>query len=165
MIPKEDRSDGYYHNRISWVMSIPLFVVLLVVNYEPERIDLWLIKPFLAMFGCGIVGMVMSPDLDLEGWSISKSNWRKFPIIGTVMQYVWHLLWLPYAKMNPHRGRSHTILGSIDRLLYLAPLWIWIYHLMDAPILFFIEIIGHLWLGIFVSDMGHIYRDGTGFKI
>lgn len=162
---EEEKSDGYYHNRISRAISIPLFIVLLIINYEPERIDLWIIKPFLAFLGCGVLGLVMSPDLDLEGWSISKSNWKKIPIIGNVFQYIWHLIWLPYAKMSPHRGRSHTIWGSLDRILYLFPLWIWIYHVWDVPIIFYLEVIGHLWLGLLVSDAGHIYRDKTGFKI
>lgn len=62
-----------------------------------------------------IGGIFITPDYDLEGVTITEGLIRKIPVVGEV----WVAMWYPYALLNPHRGRSHTPIGTIERQLYL----------------------------------------------
>lgn len=63
----------------------------------------------------GSIAIIVTPDYDLEGVTITEAIIRKIPVAGII----WVMLWYPYALLNPHRGRSHTWLGTVERQLYL----------------------------------------------
>lgn len=65
-------------------------------------------------FVCGLlVGLFISPDVDLR-YTYSKRKMRqKLPLIG----YLAYLWFLPFA-LGKHRGLSHTYLGTLMR-------WAW----------------------------------------
>lgn len=163
------KPDGYYHNRISIIFSfISLIPIGFCAAYQGE--NYWL-RIFLAWFGCAIAGCVITPDLDQESWTTAKTNWNKIPVIGWVFQYIWGFYWHPYALVNPHRGRSHTIWGTFDRILYLLPIVLGIFYLFHfgqgykAFLKFpYMEYI-YFNLGLLISDLGHILRDKYNLQL
>ncbi len=74
-----------------------------------------------------ILGILLTPDLDLVGGSISQRQVRRGA--GSIIGLLWSMLWYPYAKLLGHRSFwSHTpIIGTIIRVLYAfgIPLLIW----------------------------------------
>jgi uncharacterized metal-binding protein len=73
--------------------------------------------------GC-LVGLVVTPDLDVRHWDThSETIVRRSG--GCFVGAMWNLIWIPYAYLIPrHRHPlSHwPILGTLLRLLYLAAL-------------------------------------------
>lgn len=71
------------------------------------------------MYGAGcLVGILVMPDLDVDGGNITDSFIRKvFP----PAQWLWRTIWTPYSKFIPHRSPlSHApILGTVLRIGYL----------------------------------------------
>jgi len=75
---------------------------------------------FAAGAGC-LAGIYLTPDLDVGYWAriqSMKEIKKSFPVLGRV----WHIIWLPYAIMLPHRSVwSHwPIIGTAVRLAYLS---------------------------------------------
>jgi uncharacterized metal-binding protein len=71
------------------------------------------------MYGAGVlVGVLISPDLDVDKGNVSDSLIRR---VSRPAQWAWRLAWQPYAWSVPHR---HTIshfpfLGTLLRLWYI----------------------------------------------
>ena len=74
----------------------------------------------LAAAGCGVGGIVLSPDLDMAQ-EITESERLVIRRLGP-LGWLWTLLFWPYGILVPHRDwKSHApIIGTLGRLLYLA---------------------------------------------
>ncbi|HPH95371.1 MAG TPA: DUF2227 family putative metal-binding protein [Anaerolineaceae bacterium] len=117
-----------------------------------------------------LLGIILTPDLDLVGGSISQRQVRKST--GNIIGLIWAMLWYPYAKLLGHRSFwSHTpIIGTIIRIIYVfgLPLLLWSMlwqagHVSVPPP---IPVLGQLdpllfWvlLGLSVSDLFHWLMD------
>lgn len=74
-------------------------------------------NPYLYVAGC-VVGLLVTPDLDINHGNISDTFIRRvFP----PAQWIWRLLWTPYALILPHRSiYSHfPFLGTLVRIGYI----------------------------------------------
>lgn len=72
----------------------------------------------LSSGGGALVGIVLSPDLDVDDGFIGMYYLRRiFPPLG----WVWRALWFPYAKVVGHRSlASHLpLVGTLGRVIYL----------------------------------------------
>lgn len=76
--------------------------------------------PAAAAFGAGaLVGIVLTPDLDLQTGSISQRSMGRF---GLIVATFWRMWWIPYAALLGHRSFwSHTpVIGTVIRLVYVG---------------------------------------------
>lgn len=102
-----------------------------------------------------LAGVLLSPDLDQDGLTISETKvLRFFWILGVL----WFLYWLIYAKLIPHRHwLSHMpIIGTAGRLLFLAPLWWLLFGRLGLE--FRPELLWCVY-GLVLSDVVHWIRD------
>lgn len=113
----------------------------------------------------GWLGHVITPDSDHHKITYMEGRLLRFNrILGTL--WLWY--WIPYERMNPHRGRSHTWPGgTLVRMAYL--LWPFI---VGSFYLYFSYFYGaenfirmlSCWLVLFVGwsiqDWVHIIQDG-----
>ena len=71
-----------------------------------------------------MLGLLLTPDLDVNAGSISEEEVRELSPFG---ENLWWMYWFPYRQTLPHRSPfSHwPIIGTIGRLLYISiPYWI-----------------------------------------
>lgn len=123
----------------------------------------------IAGAGC-FSGIVISPDLDLAGRTISERLMIRW--MGLLGQ-VWIMLWLPYACFSKHRGVSHVpFVGTLSRVLYLAVFYMGLhiflqhYFMMDLlawPQVHWQQILIFA-IGLAISDIGHWVLDGFAFR-
>ncbi len=82
--------------------------------------------------------------------------------------FFWHAYWLPYAFAITHRHPlSHTpVVGTIGRLLYLAPGYLLLTYLvggkllgLEWPMVPDLGYLGYVLLGLTLSDTMHWVRD------
>jgi len=91
----------------------------------------------LALAGGCLVGLVVTPDLDVDHRTYSDRVMTRST--GGLIGALWRLFWLPYAQLIPHRHPlSHwPILGTVLRLFYLlfipALLWWIVGRLIPLP--------------------------------
>lgn len=111
------------------------------------------------LFGCGIVGQILSPDLDQP--NITASEWYVIRRLGPLAG-LWIAFWWPYAVLIKHRSAlSHyPVVGTAGRLAYLfwgpllaiknwdTPVPVWAAVLFTGMI-----------AGLAVSDMAHYVMD------
>lgn len=71
----------------------------------------------LYILGCA-TGLLVMPDLDVDNGSIANNFIRK---ILPPVEWVWKILWFPYAKLIPHRHPiSHfPVVSTFIRIGYL----------------------------------------------
>ena len=123
----------------------------------------------LASAGC-FSGIVISPDLDLGGRTISEVIVIKW--MGA-LGWLWVLLWAPYARVYKHRGISHVpLLGTATRVLYLALCYVIIHCVLQQ--FHAIDLLSwpqaywqHLAIGVAglsVSDIGHWVLDDFDWR-
>lgn len=90
---------------------------------------------FCAAVGCGVVGILVTPDLDQQtrGWAENKLL-RSRNIVIALFGAIHYVLWYPYALFIPHRHfLSHfPIVGTAGRLVYLASALSVVYWLVTA---------------------------------
>lgn len=107
-------------------------------------------------FVCGLlVGLFISPDVDLR-FTYSKRRMRqKLPLIG----YLAYLWFLPFA-LGKHRGLSHTYLGTLMR-------WAWGWWIPAIAMLvlgvypqFVLVFLLCSLLGQAIQDTTHLVADG-----
>lgn len=103
-----------------------------------------------------IVGsLFMSPDLDVDFYSINQWNVKKYfgGIVGKL--YAWY--WYPYARLFKHRGISHWVgLGTITRLAYASIPLIVLYFLgLRIPLDLYLAFS----VGMEFSSLFHIIAD------
>lgn len=104
-------------------------------------------------------GLVLSPDLDVDGGFIGMAHLRRIGCVGGVLSGLWRVYWYPYAKIIPHRSHiSHSVLfGTLLRVFYLIfPLLVANFFgvPMSIPQWF-----GMWFLGLCLSDALHIFMD------
>jgi len=85
-----------------------------------------------ALTGGALAGLLLTPDLDVNGGSISNHHARKLG--GSIFGLAWALIWTPYSYLIPHRSPlSHfPLIGTALRLGYLvllATLILSVFHL------------------------------------
>lgn len=104
------------------------------------------------------VGHFLTPDIDHHRLTIEERRMvRRFKLLG----WLWVAFWWPYEKMNPHRGRSHTLRGTIERFLYLfwLPIAITLLWVPEAIILWALVLVGQA-----IQDMDHLRLDKMLFR-
>jgi uncharacterized metal-binding protein len=77
-----------------------------------------------ALTAGALLGLILTPDLDVNAGSISEDEVREISPFG---ENLWWIYWFPYRQILPHRSPfSHwPIIGTIGRLLYISiPYWI-----------------------------------------
>lgn len=82
----------------------------------------------IAGFASGLaVGILVTPDLDMEGATLEETRWKAIPVIGIVFYVAFRLAWTPYALMVKHRSPwSHfPIVGTLGRAVYVV-LLLWL---------------------------------------
>lgn len=117
--------------------------------------------------GC-LLGLLLDPDLDQDTMMTSSEVRAKrilltIPILGHIAFAVWFGWWTVYGLCHKHRGISHTpILGTLTRMLWLAPLWIVLYvrKVEIDPLMALC-----LFAGLVISDIGHYLRDYYGLQL
>lgn len=152
-------ASGKVHGRVTITLT-PL--AGMTVGYMTNSWEAGLI----AALGC-LVGLIMEPDLDVDHMTASERRLMRLAPLGLV----WFVLWMPYARMVPHRHAiSHMpVLGTLGRYLYLAvmagvPLTL-MGTLVGEPTIVIDTITTHApslaWLivGTAISDAGHWVLD------
>ena len=119
----------------------------------------------IAGLGC-LSGVIISPDLDMAGRTISESIVLRWNIL---LGRLWIMLWFPYAMIHKHRGLSHVpIFGTMSRVLYITICYTLIHYvllhyyainLLVWPQLHWLEVVIFI-AGLTVSDLGHWVLDG-----
>jgi uncharacterized metal-binding protein len=108
--------------------------------------------------GC-VLGIFLSPDLDVNRGYIGDSLLRKVPYIGWLLSLVWWAYWRPYALIVPHRSSfSHLpVWGTFWRyLIFSIPVWVvWYFYTFQISwnwVLF-------VFVGLCISDFQHAVAD------
>jgi len=104
--------------------------------------------------GC-FVGILLSPDLDVDNGNISNYLLRR---IWKPIEKLWFIYWFPYRKLLKHRSfLSHfPVISTFGRIVYIS-----------IPIVilsFYIDINIHYWnlwfvFGLMFSDLLHYLMD------
>jgi len=89
-----------------------LFVSNAVITQNPEWV--WV------AFGSAI-GLLVGPDLDVDGSFHGDSLIRRVPILGKPLELVYKAIWWPYRKVMPHRSKaSHfPVISTLFRYVYI----------------------------------------------
>ncbi len=77
-----------------------------------------------ALAGGAMLGLILTPDLDVNAGSISEEEIREISPLG---ENLWWIYWFPYRVILPHRSPlSHwPVVGTMGRLLYISiPYWL-----------------------------------------
>lgn len=106
-----------------------------------------------------LTGVLVSPDLDVDGGNISLYHLRRVGCIGGVLSGVWRAYWYPYAKLTPHRSHiSHSVLfGTMLRVFYLIFPFL-VANFFGVPMAI-PQWFGMWFLGLCLSDALHILMD------
>lgn len=147
--------DGHAHATASMIAAVP--VALLVAQQSGVDAGIG------ALVGCGVIGLVVTCDLDQEG--VDASEWwlvNKTLGIG----WLWVAMWFPYARAFRHRQTSHwPVIGTAGRVIYLMLLCIlvaWLLNVHGATI-GWPQVESHYSIGAFVglavSDILHWMMD------
>lgn len=107
-----------------------------------------------------LTGLIVSPDLDVDGGFLGMAHLRRVPVVGGLLSFAWQVYWYPYAKIVPHRHYiSHSIFfGTCLRVAWLMmPLLIANYHGLDVRL----DGFGHWFVGLVLADALHIVLDNT----
>jgi len=73
--------------------------------------------------GGAMLGLILTPDLDVNAGSISEDEVREISPFG---ENLWWIYWFPYRWILPHRSPlSHwPVIGTVGRLVYVSfPYW------------------------------------------
>jgi len=100
---------GRVHNAITLATASGVLAPYLIVQFGGN--------PYYYVAGC-LTGILISPDLDIDKGNVSDTLIRKiFP----PAQWIWRILWTPYAKLISHRSPiSHfPFLGTLFRIGYI----------------------------------------------
>lgn len=142
--------NGKFHQSIITALAPAVFPISLLAFRD---------KPVIAItFCCGILlGVFVSPDLDIPRMTQPKKAMGYF-------SYLWHLFWLPYAKLitQGHRSfLSHSpLIGTLVRFLYLiAPIYLVLLFGFEKDISVYASIFVPLFCGLCIADLVHIILD------
>lgn len=107
----------------------------------------------------GIVsGVLIGPDLDVDGGNISNKILRSVPVVGGAMDGFWLWYWRLYAEFMQHRGLlSHSFVVST---LFRYACAFWPMLLIPGAVMYW-----EFLYGLMLSDALHIVLDMiTEFK-
>ena len=144
-------SDGKKHGIATVLLTVPTGFA---VGYLAQSII-----DIPSMIGC-LIGLIIDPDLDVNGLTKSKTRLSK---IALPLTYLWALLWSIYSWGIPHRHWiSHLpIVGTVGRLSYLIVILSLIsmgyfgQWLVTIPY----DILFRFFIGLAVSDTAHFIMD------
>ena len=145
---------GAVHAGTSKALTVPL---LLGVPFLAAELPGELL-PLIAGFAAGggsLIGIFLSPDLDIDHRTISE---RILIEKGRLFGYLFFFYWYPYARLIAHRSAwSHApLLSTIGRCLYaLWPLLLF----AEYRALLFTEFWAWVLFGLIVSDTAHWLMD------
>lgn len=149
-------SNGTIHGKVTLALIPSSFTIGFAIS--PNITD-----GLFSMLGC-ILGLIIEPDLDVD--HKTKSEYRVYKIFKP-FGALWYYIWLPYAKLMPHRHfLSHApIIGTILRYFYLSTV-ILLLSFLFGELDFIINLIEvynkqilFLFLGTVNSDFGHWIMD------
>ena len=105
-----------------------LAVLLFAAEATNGKLSGYSLQPTLiysaVLAGGAMLGLLLTPDLDVNAGSISEEEVRELSPFG---ENLWWMYWFPYRQTLPHRSPfSHwPVIGTIGRLLYISiPYWI-----------------------------------------
>ena len=117
-------ADGKTHASATQILAVLLFAS----EATNGKINGYALEPTLiysaALTIGAMLGLLLTPDLDVNAGSISEEEVREISPFG---ENLWWIYWFPYRKILPHRSPfSHwPIIGTMGRLLYIGiPYWI-----------------------------------------
>lgn len=160
--------DGSSHAAASILIAGVPWPIWMANNIRPILPAITLEAAMGISFGC-LAGILISPDLDLEDLTLSKSiMYRSNGLVGVI----WAALWWPYSQLVKHRSiLSHgPIIGTLLRLAYLVGttllVWTLLAGLFNWPqpnvhtMIWWIEYPGR-WcvIGLALSDAAHWAMD------
>lgn len=143
---------GKVHTGMTIGAAATLAVCMWQAGYDFETIR-------LTVQGC-LTGVILSPDLDVDGGFLGHSLVRKF--FGEIVERIWRAFWLPYAIFFSHRsdGSHFPVISTLGRVGYLYGMYycicidfnlpIWVPDKRTALLLF---------IGLVVSDTLHYIAD------
>jgi len=136
---------GSVHNKV----TIAITPIVAACTYGITGNDLYTVL----VAGGTLLGLVLTPDLDVDNGSRSNYHIRKW--FGNVVEFIWRAYWYPYAKLIPHRSAlSHfPVASTFLRVLYL----LWPILIINPTLItknWFIVIIG-----LTISDILHWIMD------
>ena len=106
-------------------------------------------------------GLILSPDLDVDGGFVGMAHLRRVPLVGSILSKCWQWFWTPYALAVPHRSHiSHSVFfGTCARVGYLVIPLLAI-NFMGVPMK--LPTGTGLWFaGLCLADALHIFLDNT----
>jgi uncharacterized metal-binding protein len=164
-------ADGKTHSSATQILAVLLFASEATYG----KLNGYFLQPTLiysAVLASGaMLGLVLTPDLDVNAGSISEEELREISSFG---ENLWWMYWFPYRQLVPHRSPiSHwPIVGTVGRLLYITiPYWIGltVAYFLDPPIFSWLAQAG-IWLitlpyfrvavlGLAGADTLHFFMD------
>lgn len=140
---------GPIHNSATLTVAATSAVIVLYQSNGDWRSALY-------CAGGALVGLVLSPDLDLAE---NQVNWDTF--LHRPVSWLWHFAWMFYGKVCRHRSiASHMpIFSTLLRLAYIG-MWLfplWLYYGWESPPLKLWMLWG--WFGLTLSDSLHWLLD------
>jgi uncharacterized metal-binding protein len=116
-----------------------------------------------ALAGGALAGLLLTPDLDVNGGSVSMNYARRFG--GCFIGLAWAMLWRPYSYLIPHRSPlSHMpLIGTAIRLGYMAALGWLVLLALDLARVITIPALPAWWpwsfAGLVLADLLHFILD------
>jgi uncharacterized metal-binding protein len=102
---------GKIHSALNLAIATGVLVPYALVNWMDGN-------PYMYIAG-NLVGILISPDLDVDAGNVSDSIIRK---VSRPAQWIWRKFWTPYSLALPHRSTlSHfPVLSTLIRLGYIV---------------------------------------------
>lgn len=112
--------NGKAHASATLILAAGLGVISITLRQDPA------ITTTALVGGC-LMGLVLTPDLDVDRGSISHSIVNR--TAGFLIGFAWRLFWYPYSRVMPHRSwYSHMpVFSTFIRVAYLfaLPMLLW----------------------------------------
>ncbi len=169
-------ADGKTHALGTQILAVLLFAA----EATNGKIKGYALEPTLiysaALAGGAILGVILTPDLDVNAGSISEDEVREISPVG---ENLWWIYWFPYRWILPHRSPlSHwPIIGTVGRLMYVSiPYWIglaftyflypaWFSWLVQTGLwLITLPYVRVAFLGLAGADLLHFFMDRHIFQ-
>ncbi len=119
--------------------------------------------PVFPLAGGALAGLVLTPDLDVAGGSISNRWVRQ--TTGNIFGTAWRLFWMPYSRLFHHRSfwTHFPVISTIIRLIYFIGIPLLIIYLVKG--FWYSPQLPGWWqwplIGLMTSDAVHWIMDQT----
>jgi uncharacterized metal-binding protein len=149
-------SSGIVHGRATKAISPFVFVIVFICTND-------FILATYGLIGC-LLGLFIEPDLDVDHTTMSE---RRIQDVSFLLGRIYYFIWLPYAKLLPHRSfLSHTpVLSTSIRYIYISawvlavPLLLGFWPIIRTFVLEYQDELVWLFIGTCVSDTMHFIFD------